>query len=57
MSPSEKELKENPNVYYYIVPLGTQKEFILVSNYLRKKGYKVEYEMSNKKLGKALDKE
>lgn len=56
MSTSEKELKENSNVDYYIVPLGTQKESLLVANYLRNKGYKVEYEMSNKKLGKALDK-
>lgn len=41
---------------YYIIPLGTQKESLLVANYLRKQGYKVEYEMSNKKLGKALEK-
>lgn len=56
MSRAEKELKENPNVDYYIVPLGTQKESLLVAKYLRDRGYKVEYEMSNKKLGKALDK-
>lgn len=56
MSKSEKELRENTNIDYYIVPLGTQKESLLVANYLRNKGYKVEYEMSNKKLGKALDK-
>jgi histidyl-tRNA synthetase len=56
ISSTVKELKENPNVDYYIVPLGTQKESLLVASYLRNKGYKVEYEMSNKKLGKALDK-
>jgi len=56
MSTSEKELKENTNVDYFIVPLGTQKESLLVANYLRNKGYKVEFEMSNKKIGKALDK-
>ncbi|WP_374055867.1 histidine--tRNA ligase [Rossellomorea sp. FM04394] len=56
MSLTVKEVKENPNVDYYIVPLGTQKESLLVANYLRNKGYKVEYEMSNKKVGKALDK-
>ena len=56
MSISENELKENPYVDYYVVPLGTQKESLLVANYLRNQGYKVEYEMSNKKLGKALDK-
>lgn len=56
MSLSETELKENPNVDYYIVPLGTQKESLMVANDLRKKGYKVEFEMSNKKIGKALEK-
>jgi histidyl-tRNA synthetase len=56
MSSSDKELKENPNVDYYIIPLGTQKEALLVANDLRKEGYKVEYEMSNKKIGKALEK-
>lgn len=56
MSSLENKLKENSNVDYYIVPLGTLKESLLVANYLRNKGYKVEYEMSNKKLGKALDK-
>ncbi|GIO22862.1 histidine--tRNA ligase [Oceanobacillus sp. J11TS1] len=56
MITSKKELKENKNVDYFIVPLGTLKESLLVANYLRNKGYKVELEMSNKKLGKALDK-
>lgn len=56
MSTSEKELIENPNVDYYIVPLGTQKESLLLANDLRNKGLKVEFEMSNKKIGKALDK-
>lgn len=56
MSTSEKELKENPNIDYYIVPLATQKESLMVANDLRKKGYKVEFEMSNKKIGKALEK-
>lgn len=56
MSTSDKELKENANVDYYIIPLGTQKESLLVANDLRKKGYKVEYELSNKKIGKALEK-
>lgn len=55
MSSLEKEGKENPNVDYCIVPLGTQKEALLLATYLRNKGYKVEYELSNKKLGKALD--
>ncbi|WP_281366461.1 histidine--tRNA ligase [Paraliobacillus salinarum] len=53
---SDKQLKESSNVDYYIIPLGTQKESLLVANDLRRKGYKVEYEMGNKKLGKALEK-
>ncbi|MFC5465973.1 histidine--tRNA ligase [Lederbergia graminis] len=56
ISSSKEEIYENHNVDYYVVPLGTQKEALLVANDLRNKGYKVEYEMSNKKLSKALDK-
>jgi histidyl-tRNA synthetase len=56
MSSPEKELIENPNVDYYIIPLGTQKESLLLATDLRNKGYKVEFEMSNKKIGKALEK-
>lgn len=56
MSLSGEKSKQNPSIDYYIVPLGTQKESLLVANYLRNKGYKVEYEMSNKKIGKALQK-
>lgn len=43
-------------VDYYIIPLNTKKESLLVANYLRSKGYKVECELSDKKIGKALDK-
>lgn len=50
------EKNGNANVDYYIIPLGTQKESLLVANFLRNKGYKVEFEMSNKKLGKYLEK-
>ncbi|MFD1067538.1 histidine--tRNA ligase [Oceanobacillus locisalsi] len=39
---------------YYIIPLGTEKESLSVSKYFRDKGYKVEVEMGNKKVGKAL---
>lgn len=56
MSTSQNKLKENPDVDYYIVPLDTQKESLMVANYLRNKGYKVEFEMGNKRLRKALDK-
>src|SRR5699024_9674741 len=44
MSTSDKELKEYSYVNYYIIPLGTQKDSLLVANYRRKKGYKDEYE-------------
>ncbi|WP_088036004.1 histidine--tRNA ligase [Evansella clarkii] len=56
MSASGNKAKENQNIDYYIVPLGTPKEAFLVANDLRSKGYKVEYEMNNKKIGKALEK-
>lgn len=48
--------KENTSVDYYVVPLGTEKEALLVANDLRSKGYKVELELGKKKLGKALNK-
>lgn len=53
---SEKRLEVSQDVDYYIVPLGTPKESLMVAKDLRKKGFSVEYEMSNKKLGKALNK-
>ncbi|MGE7932060.1 histidine--tRNA ligase [Viridibacillus arvi] len=40
---------------YYIIPMNTLKESLLVATRLRQKGYKVELDMSNKKIGKALD--
>ena len=53
---SEKRLEDSQDVDYYIVPLSTPKESLMVAKDLRKKGFSVEYEMSNKKLGKALNK-
>jgi len=44
------------NVDFYVFPMNTQKESLLVAKSLRNQGYKVELEMSNKKIGKALDK-
>ncbi|MBU8567951.1 hypothetical protein KM914_16245 [Virgibacillus pantothenticus] len=55
-SPDDERLEDNFNVDYYIVPLGKQKEALLIANDLRKEGYKVEYEMSGKKLRKSLEK-
>ena len=42
-------------VDYYIIPLGRQKESLSVSTYFRDKGYNVDVELGNKKVGKALD--
>ncbi|WP_423410216.1 histidine--tRNA ligase [Heyndrickxia sp. MSNUG] len=41
---------------FYIIPINTQKECLLLAKYLRDKGYKVELELGSKKLGKALEK-
>lgn len=41
---------------FYIIPINTQKESLLLAKYLRDKGYKVELELGSKKLGKALEK-
>ncbi|WP_338035452.1 His/Gly/Thr/Pro-type tRNA ligase C-terminal domain-containing protein [Halobacillus ihumii] len=48
--------QENTDIDYYIIPLGTPKESLLVASKFRKQGFKIELELSNKKLGKALDK-
>ncbi|MGF9979616.1 histidine--tRNA ligase [Viridibacillus arvi] len=40
---------------YYIIPMNTLKESLLVATQLRQNGYNVELDMSNKKIGKALD--
>ncbi|MEI5906281.1 histidine--tRNA ligase [Bacillus spongiae] len=40
---------------YYIIPIKTMKQSMSVARYLRLKGYKVELDMSNKKLSKLLD--
>jgi len=48
--------KQSSEVDYYIVPLNTEKQSILVAKYLRNQGYKVELELANKKISKALDK-
>lgn len=47
---------ENSNVDFYIIPLNTKKESLLLASYLRTKGYNVELELGNKKISKALDK-
>ena len=53
---SNKCIFEQSNVDFYIIPMNTKKESLLLASYLRNKGYNVELELSNKKIGKALDK-
>jgi histidyl-tRNA synthetase len=40
---------------YYVIPLNCLKESLVVAQFLRGKGYKVEVDMSNKKIGKAME--
>ncbi|MED3574866.1 histidine--tRNA ligase [Cytobacillus praedii] len=47
---------KNTYVDFYIIPLNTKKESLLLACYLRRKGYNIELELGNKKIGKALDK-
>lgn len=53
---SKGKMLENPRVDFYVIPINTQKESLLVARHLRNNGYKVELEMGNKRIGKALDK-
>jgi len=41
---------------FYIIPINTQKEALLLAKYFRDMGYKVEMELGGKKLWKALEK-
>lgn len=56
LNTSKEQILENPTVDFYVIPINTQKESLLVARHLRNKGYKVECEIGNKKIGKALDK-
>ncbi|KZR59328.1 hypothetical protein A3781_13080 [Bacillus badius] len=56
ISKMENEPKDESIVDYYIIPINTQKEALLVAKSLRKNGFKVEVELSNKKVVKAMDK-
>ncbi|MFO1443592.1 histidine--tRNA ligase [Bacillus sp. Bva_UNVM-123] len=52
-----KEQKLNDStIDFYVIPLNTLKESLLVAKALREQGYKVELEMGIKRLRKALDK-
>ncbi|MBS4192641.1 histidine--tRNA ligase [Bacillus sp. FJAT-49705] len=56
LNKSKEKNANRPDVDYYVIPLNTPKESLLVAKYLRGQGYKIEFEMGNKKIGKALDK-
>jgi len=47
--------KDNNNIDFYIIPIGTQIESLKIANKLRNIGYSVDIEMKNKKLKKSLD--
>ncbi|MFT8321106.1 MAG: histidine--tRNA ligase [Bacillus sp. (in: firmicutes)] len=53
---TKRTIEEEVAIDFYIIPLNTKIESLLVARYLINQGYKVEYEMGNKKIGKALDK-
>lgn len=56
MSLKENQVGNPSNIDYYLIPLKTEKESFLVANDYRNKGFNVEYEMGDKKLGRALEK-
>ena len=45
-----------PSVDIYIIPLGTEKEALKLATVLRREKYKVEVELSGKKVKKAMEK-
>lgn len=56
LNTSKEKILEKPIVDFYVIPINTQKESLLVARNLRNKGFNVEYEIGNKKIGKALEK-
>ncbi|NDI35048.1 histidine--tRNA ligase [Chengkuizengella sediminis] len=56
MNLSKESRQESSEIDYYVIPINTQKESLLVATSLRNQGSRVEFEVGNKKIGKALDK-
>lgn len=52
---STNQTKNVSNLDYYIIPIGMEKEALGVAKEYRQKGYKVEVELTGKKISKALD--
>ena len=47
--------KRTSDIDIYIIPIGTEKEALILATALRSKGYRVEVELSGKKVRKAMD--
>ncbi|MBM7583664.1 histidyl-tRNA synthetase [Bacillus pakistanensis] len=50
-----KDIVDENSIDFYVIPINASKESFLVARDLRQKGFKVEVEMVNKKVGKAMD--
>ncbi len=50
-----EDFQNNSNIDIYIIPMNTQVESLKLANELRKLGYKVDIEMSDRKFKKSLD--
>lgn len=48
--------KRESDIDIYIIPIGTEKEALVLARVLRNEGYRVEVELSGKKVRKAMDK-
>lgn len=56
LSINEKNTERKSDIDIYIIPIGTLKESLFLATKLRKQGKKVEIEMTNKKIKKAMEK-
>ncbi|MCA1053989.1 histidine--tRNA ligase [Rossellomorea aquimaris] len=56
LNPKERIPNKRSEVDYIIIPMGAVKEALSVATALRRRGYVVELEMSQKKIGKLLNK-
>lgn len=52
---NREDLANTNTIDLYVIPLGTEKYSLALANKIRKLGYKVDIEMTNKKVKKSLD--
>ena len=52
---NREEFKDRSLIDFYIIPMGTDIDSLLIANKIRNLGYKVEIDMTGKKLKKSLD--